>query len=146
MEIDLCFDIQRPIEDVFAFALDVTNLPLYEKSILEVKKISNGPIGMGTTFHLVARQLGVRMKVVLVFTSNEPYRQFSYQVDSGPFPVETHYSFENHENGTHLTGRRVPKARGVWKLLLPLAKIPARRKFFTELNGLKDYLEVHFPS
>jgi hypothetical protein len=141
MEISLSLDIQRPIGDVFAFASDVTNLPLYDKGILEVTKISNGSSETGATFHLLARQLGLRMKVVLVFTSNEPNRQFSYQVISGPFPVETHFNFVNHENGTRLTGKRVPKARGLWKFLLPLATIPARQKFYAELKGLKDYLE-----
>jgi hypothetical protein len=143
MEISLSLDIQRPSGDVFAFASDVTNLPLYDKGILEVTKISNGSIGTGATFHLLARQLGLRMKVVLVFTSNEPNRQFSYQVISGPFPVETHMSFVNHENGTRLTGKRVPKPRGLWKLLLPLARMPARQKFYTELHSMKDYLEKH---
>jgi hypothetical protein len=143
MEISISLDIQRPIEDAFAFASDVTNLPLYEKSILEVTKISNGSSGSGTKFQLLARQLGLRMKVVLVFTSNEPNRQFSYQVISGPFPVETHISFANHENGTRLTGKRVPKPRGLWKLLLPLAAMPARQKFYSELYSMKDYLEKH---
>jgi uncharacterized membrane protein len=87
MEISINLDIQRPIGDVFAFASDLANLPLYDKGILEVTKISNGSIGTGAIFHLLARQLGLRMKVVLVFTSNQPNRQFSYQVISGPFPV-----------------------------------------------------------
>jgi hypothetical protein len=143
MGVRIQINIQRPIGDVFAFASDVANLPLHDKGILEIKKITDGPIGVGTTFNLTTRQLGMRLNVVLMFTSYEPNRHFSYKVISGPFPVITHYTLTDLENGSQLTAERVPQPHGLWKLMLPLATIPARQKLFAELKNLKDYLETH---
>jgi ligand-binding SRPBCC domain-containing protein len=136
MAVRIQIDIQRPTRDVFAFASDVANLPFYDKGILEVKKITDGPIGAGTTFNLLTRQLGILLTVVLVFTAYEPNRQFSYKVISGPFPVETHYNLTGLNSGTRVSVEREPQARDLWKWLIPLVTIPARQKLYVELNGL----------
>lgn len=143
MGVKICIDIQRPVEEVFAFASNVANLPLYDKGIREVKKITESPIDAGTTFHLIASQFGIRMIVVLVVTAYEPSHHFVFRVNSGPFPVETHYSLVSHGSSTQMSGEREPQTRGIWKWLIPLISIPARQKFEAELNSLKNYLETH---
>ena len=143
MGVRIQIDIQRTIGDVFAFTSDVANLPLHDKGILEVKKITDGPIGVGTTFNLITRYLGIHLTAVLVFTVYEPNGRFSFKVISEPFPVETHYIFTSLDSGTRVRIEREPQPRGVWKWLIPLVKIPARQKLYIELNGLKDYLETH---
>ena len=40
--------IARPIEDVFAFLSDLENVPKWNYGIVETRKISEGPIGVGT--------------------------------------------------------------------------------------------------
>lgn len=142
MSIQVSIDIQRHLETVFAVASDVTNLPRYDKTIREAKKITEGHIGIGTTYHLIARPFGVRMVVVLVFTEYEPKSHFAFRVISEPFPVETHYTFSNLGNGTRVSGKREPQPHGFWKRLTPWLTSPARKKFETELNGLKTYLEA----
>ena len=42
--------IARPIEDVFAFLSDLENVPKWNYSIVETRKVSEGPIGVGTTY------------------------------------------------------------------------------------------------
>ena len=39
MGVKVCVDIQRPVEDVFAFASNSSNLPLYDKYILEARRL-----------------------------------------------------------------------------------------------------------
>lgn len=142
MGVKICIDIQRPVEEVFAFASNVANLPLYEKGIREVKKITEGPIGDGTTFHLITNQIGIRMTGVLVLIAYEPSHHFAFRVNSGPFPVETRYTLASLKSGTQVIGEREPQTRGIWKWLIPLISIPARQKFEAELNSLKNYLEI----
>jgi ligand-binding SRPBCC domain-containing protein len=141
MSVDIRVDIQQPIEVVFSFASDPANLPLYEKSIWEVKKMTEGPIRAGTTYQLSAHQLGLRMLAALVITVYEPNQHVSFEVTAGPFPVVTHYRLTALDGGTRVTGERIPHPRGLWKKMVPILAFPARRKFYTELNGLKDYLE-----
>jgi polyketide cyclase/dehydrase/lipid transport protein len=45
--------IARPIEDVFAFLSDLENIPKWNYAIVETRKISEGPVGVGTTYHQV---------------------------------------------------------------------------------------------
>lgn len=143
MGVKISIDLQRPVEEVFDFAANAANLPLYDKNIREVKKITEGPIGVGTTFHLIASQFGFHTIVVQEFTVYEPSHHFAFLVNSGPFPVETHYTLESHANGTRVSGEREPQPRGIWKWLIPLISIPARQKFAAELNSLKNYLEAN---
>ena len=114
MPIRICIEIQRPVKEVFVFISNTTNLPIYDKTILDVKKITEGPIGVGTTYHLTTNQFGIQMDVRQVLTAYEPSRHFTYRVDSGPFPVETHYTLESHEVGTKVCGsvRRIQVVYG----------------------------------
>jgi hypothetical protein len=40
--------IQRPVGDVFAFLADFDNIPIWNYAILETRKTSPGPVGVGT--------------------------------------------------------------------------------------------------
>jgi uncharacterized protein YndB with AHSA1/START domain len=45
--------IARPIEDVFAFLSDLENIPKWNYAIVETRKVSEGPVGVGTVYHQV---------------------------------------------------------------------------------------------
>jgi uncharacterized protein YndB with AHSA1/START domain len=45
--------IARPIEDVFGFLADLENIPNWNYAIVETRKVSKGPVGVGTTYHQV---------------------------------------------------------------------------------------------
>jgi uncharacterized membrane protein len=47
--------VDRPIVEVFAFLSDLENIPKWNYYVLEVTKVSNGPIGIGTTYHQVRK-------------------------------------------------------------------------------------------
>jgi uncharacterized protein YndB with AHSA1/START domain len=47
--------VDRPITDVFAFLSDLENIPKWNYYVVEVRKLSDGPIGIGTTYHQVRK-------------------------------------------------------------------------------------------
>ena len=47
--------IDRPIEEVFAFLSDFENIPKWNYYVLEVRQLSENPIGIGTTYHQVRK-------------------------------------------------------------------------------------------
>ncbi len=47
--------IDRPIDEVFRFLADFENLPKWNYYVLEVRKLSDGPIGIGTAYHQVRK-------------------------------------------------------------------------------------------
>lgn len=53
IEFDNTIRINRPIDEVFAFLSDLENLPKWNYYVLEVTKLSNGPIGIGSVYHQI---------------------------------------------------------------------------------------------
>jgi hypothetical protein len=95
MAICVRIDLHQSIDKVFPFVSNLENLPLYDKRILEVKKITEGSLAPGTTYHLLTRQFSIRMAAKLEFTKYDPTSYwFAYRVISGPFPVETGYALK----------------------------------------------------
>lgn len=48
-------DINRPIAEVFNFLSDFENIPKWNYYVLEVTKVSDGPIEIGTIYHQIRR-------------------------------------------------------------------------------------------
>ena len=55
LEFENTIRIQRPVAEVFTFLSDFENIPKWNYYVLEVRKLSNGPIGVGTTYHQVRK-------------------------------------------------------------------------------------------
>jgi uncharacterized membrane protein len=47
--------IDRPVEEVFTFLSDFENIPKWNYYVLEVRQLSESPIGVGTTYHQVRK-------------------------------------------------------------------------------------------
>jgi carbon monoxide dehydrogenase subunit G len=55
LEFENTIRVDRPIAEVFAFLSDLENIPKWNYYVLEVTKLSNGPIGVGTIYHQVQK-------------------------------------------------------------------------------------------
>jgi uncharacterized membrane protein len=51
LEFEYTIAIDRPIDEVFAFLSDFENIPKWNYYVLEVRQLSESPIGIGTTYH-----------------------------------------------------------------------------------------------
>jgi carbon monoxide dehydrogenase subunit G len=51
--------IDRPIDQVFAFLADGTNDPKFSPRVQEIRKTSDGPVGVGTTFESTVKDAGM---------------------------------------------------------------------------------------
>jgi uncharacterized membrane protein len=47
--------IERPLKETFAFMSDFENLPKWNYYVLEVKKVSDGPVGVGTLYQQIRK-------------------------------------------------------------------------------------------
>jgi hypothetical protein len=45
--------IRRPIEEVFGFLSQFENVPKWNYAIVETRRVSEGPVGVGTIYHQV---------------------------------------------------------------------------------------------
>jgi uncharacterized membrane protein len=55
LEFENTIAIDRPIDEVFAFLSDFENIPKWNYYVLEVRQLSESPIGIGTTYHQVRK-------------------------------------------------------------------------------------------
>ena len=55
LEFENTIPIDRPIDEVFAFLSDFENIPKWNYYVLEVRQLSESPIGTGTTYHQVRK-------------------------------------------------------------------------------------------
>ena len=51
LEFENTIAIDRPIDEVFVFLSDFENIPTWNYYVLEVRQLSESPIGIGTTYH-----------------------------------------------------------------------------------------------
>jgi uncharacterized membrane protein len=55
IEFENTIRIDRPVAEVFKFLSDFENMPKWNYYVLVVRKLSDGPIGVGTTYHQVRK-------------------------------------------------------------------------------------------
>lgn len=142
MRIEHSVVINRPIEGVFAFVSDIEKLPQWAAEIVEVKIVSEGPVGVGTTFSDVVKEFGRRIEATLEVTEYEPNSKLTFKAIAGPIPVEVRHIFEAVEGGTKVTLVQKAEVGGFFKLAEPLLARMAQRQTETDLSNLKNLLEA----
>ncbi len=140
--IEINLVINRPVEEVFAFVSNSENLPRWRSTSLEVKKTSEGPIGVGSTFRGRFTFLGRQFDGNVVVTAHEANRVFVSKIAEGPFPLETGYTLEPVENGTHVAFVVDGAPGGFFKFAEPLVVSLAKRSYESDLHNLKEMLEA----
>ncbi len=140
--IEINLVINRPVEEVFAFVSNSENLPRWRSTSLEVKKTSEGPIGVGSTFRGRFTFLGRQFDGNVVVTAHEANRVFVSKIAEGPFPLETGYTLEPVETGTHVAFVVEGAPGGFFKFAEPLVVSMAKRAYEADLHNLKEMLEA----
>jgi uncharacterized protein YndB with AHSA1/START domain len=135
--------INRPVEEVFAAASNPEDGPKWSPGLVEVKKTSEGPIGVGSTYRLVRMFLGQRIEGDVELTEYEPNQKFTQDSKSRPFPVEARWTFDAVEGGTQVSVVLQAEPGGFFKLAEPLLRSFTKRTMETELASLKDLTEAH---
>ena len=134
--------IQRPVEDVFAFLADFENLPAWNYAIVETKKTSPGPVGVGTTYRQL-RSIPTRSEEGFEVTAFEPTSRLEVHGDIGPFTATSSYLLAPMGEGTRLTNTvDLQPASGGLRLLAPLAASRVKTAVAANLDTLKQLLET----
>jgi carbon monoxide dehydrogenase subunit G len=132
--------IARPIEDVFAFLSDLENIPKWNYAIVETRKVSAGPVGVGTTYQQV-RSVPNRSEERLEITTYHPPRQLEIRGQLGLFRSRLSYALDATGEGTQVTNTVEVQLRGPGRLLGRLAVPRVREAVAANLRKLKDLLE-----
>jgi uncharacterized protein YndB with AHSA1/START domain len=142
-KIEVSTVINRPVEEVFAVLSNEEHRPKWSSTTIELKKTSEGPIGVGTTWRGVDRIFGRRMERESVFTEFEPNRKIRQKSTSGPIPFEVQFLYQPVEAGTQVIVIAEAQPRGLFKLAGPLLMRLRKQQFATDLANVKAMIEAN---
>jgi uncharacterized protein YndB with AHSA1/START domain len=138
--------INRPIEEVFAYVSDAGNGPKWQKALVEARRITEGPLGVGTQFTGVRKFMGRRMESVIQYTTYDPNKKVVFKTISGSSPFEQTFLFESTAGGTRLTTRLDLETSGLMGLAQPLIASGVKREVDESFGILKGMLESRVPA
>lgn len=144
VEVEKSITIRRPIGEVFAYVSDIRHSVDWQTGLLEGRKMTEGPLSVGTQFAAVRKFMGRKLETSIEFVEYEPDMLFTFRNISGPIPFETSYLFESAPEGTTTVTIRMEMQPGGFfgNLAEPLIAANLRRDMDTNLGNLKDMLEA----
>jgi uncharacterized membrane protein len=132
--------INRPVEEVFAFAMDSARWAQWNQELSHVEQSSEGVVAVGTTYRGVADFMGP-MEWRAKITEYEPHKRVTQRMSVGPVQVEGSWLFEPVEGGTRFTMRTRGETGGLSAMLGPLIEGALKRRIEANLAKLKAMIE-----
>lgn len=135
--------IDRPVEDVWRFMLDISNMPRWEDGGAEWRQTSEGPINVGTTFQYSVPILGRHLVGHHIVVEFDPHRKFTVEaIDGFGRGTRISYVMESVEGGkTRLRRLTNVEFHGLAKLLRPFQAMAVKRAGRIEAENVKHLLE-----
>ena len=144
MAVDVVSDIviDRPRDEVAAYAGDPANAPQWYVNIKSVEWQTPPPVRIGSRMSFVAHFLGRRIAYTYEVTELVPATRLVMRTSEGPFPMETTYTWEDAANGaTRMSLRNRGNPTGFATILAPFMGIAIKRATTKDLRALKAHLE-----
>jgi uncharacterized protein YndB with AHSA1/START domain len=142
MRVSASCQIERPIEDVFAFVANLENSPKWQSMVCESEKLSDGPIRPGVSFREYAQAMGSRGWVTIEITEYQPNRRVAYRSSRfGALASIASFMFEPAGTATRVTFTGDPNPITPLQPLSPLISRIATRLWQRNLDSLKQLLE-----
>jgi uncharacterized protein YndB with AHSA1/START domain len=146
IQVEKSIVIDRPAKDVFAYVSDQTIAPRWQRGLLEVRRTTDGPIGVGTRHTAVRTFMGRRLTLSNEYTRYEPDTLVVFEI-LGTMPGQASYIVEPvGRDRASLTSRIEMRPSGLFRLAEPLMAAGLRRDVEANLRALKGLLEAERPS
>jgi uncharacterized membrane protein len=135
-------EIERPRDEVAAFAADPDNATTWYENIKSVEWRSARPLTSGSEIEFTASFLGRTLTYTYEIRELVPGQRLVMASSDGPFPMETTYSWEDAGDGTRMTLRNRGQPSGFSSVAAPLLERAMRRANRKDLARLKEVLEA----
>lgn len=140
-QVQVSIVINRPLEEVFAFLSDLENNLKWRTEMIEAKKTSAGPIGVGTTYRMINNLFGRQIEGEAVVTEYELHWKYATVNKSG-LPIKTQRTFEPVEVGARVTFSVETELGGLFKLAEPLLASIGKRRLAADAAAVKELIET----
>ncbi|SFS14180.1 Carbon monoxide dehydrogenase subunit G [Microbacterium sp. cf046] len=133
--------IARPPEEVFAVISDPTRATAFLDNITESRKLTEGPIGVGTTFRETRVVSGKEASADLLVTAHEPNSHVGISTEAEGITVLYDYRLTPESEGTRITWTCSLGARGLRRMMLPMVAAIMKKEDGDHLQRLKIHIE-----
>jgi uncharacterized protein YndB with AHSA1/START domain len=142
MRVEETFVVARPPEIVFDYVTNPANLSSWQTSSSVVEQLTDGPAGPGARFHeRVKPPVGKEFEQVTEFAEFDRPRRLHVHVIEGPYPVDGTWLFEPDGTGTRVHFIAEGEAKGLMKVLGPIAARLLARRFAAYHRNLRRNVE-----
>ena len=146
VKVEASVDINRPIEDVFAYVTDPAKKSEWSSLTLECTLEGSGPIGVGSRMRTIGKFLGRRLEFTAEVTQYDPPSKFAMREISSPGHFEIERQLESIGEGTRYHSSLAGESGGLFKLADPIVATVMQRTVETDLHTMKALLEAKVPS
>lgn len=141
VDVEVSTLINRPPAVVAAYAGDPTHAPEWYVNIRSVEWETAPPVRVGSRMAFVAQFLGRRLAYTYEVTELVPEQRLVMRTASGPFPMETTYTWTAEGPGTRMTLRNTGSPSGFARLAAPVMRRAMHAAMTKDLRRLKALLE-----
>src|SRR5690242_17132242 len=141
-QIETVVEIQRPVEQLFAYLSDMRTMTEWAHGVVEAKLMTPEPIGTGAVYRIIAPLAGRRVATETRITQYEPPRMYASVTTLGPLIAADRWEFTTHGEQTRVRQVTDMHAGG---LLAPLGWLAARllgKRLADDLRRAKRLLEA----
>jgi carbon monoxide dehydrogenase subunit G len=133
--------IARSPREVFEVISNPTEATKFLDNIKESKKLTEGPIAVGTMFRETRVVSGKEASADLLVNTFEPNTHVGISTEAEGIKVDYHYRLSPEGDGTRLTWVCELEASGLRKMMLPMVAAIMKKEDGEHLQRLKTYLE-----
>jgi hypothetical protein len=136
--------IDRPIDEVFAFLANGENDPKFSSRVIEIKKTTDGPPGVGTIYASTVKDAGMKTKREFKLTEFESPTRMRWSEISKNIVVAPEGGYDlapAGDSGTQLTFFNVLEGRGAGVLIAGFALRSARKGADAFAQSIKTAIE-----
>jgi len=138
MELSGQTHIQRPAGEVFALWADLARSTEYSAATIERRKLTPGPVAVGTQYHAVDRWPGRTVAFTVEVTTFEPPQHMAARW-SKPMAGGWEARFVPVDGGTDVTFTTTIEASGVMGLFAPLLRPWAARQLRAFMDDFRNW-------
>jgi uncharacterized membrane protein len=136
--------IDRGRSEVFAFATDPVNVPLFNSNMVSFEQLTEGPVGKGTRNHGMVRVAGRTIEWTTEVTDFEQDRRVMSMSVESPVGFGLDITYEDANGGTKVTWHQDSETYGGFfgKLADPLVTRMYAKDVRSNLEKLKELIEA----
>jgi hypothetical protein len=136
-------EISRRPEDVFTYVVEPLYVPEWDDSAVSASREDPSPLAVGTKTTVLHRLGPLTLPTIEEVVELKPPQRYTSRGSSGPLTGVARCLIEPLDGGrrSRLTIALEIRARGLGKLLIPLARRRSRKVIPTHLKNMKEILD-----